>query len=186
MRKLLMFAVLLATLVAAVPFAQQLSARGATAQAPKPPPTAARSPLVPPTVAAGSAAPAVTRLELNDQQVTQLLRDGLTRRGYQIDDLAVRLEEGRFVATSSQQVSFFRVPVTVIGEASVVDGQLSVRPVSVTAGGAPVPQAVVDQTAATFRSELAAQLNDLPLRPVSIQILPGRLVVQGMPTEIAP
>ena len=181
MRKLLMFAVLLATLVAAVPFAQQLSARGATAQAPKPPPTAARSPLVPPTVAAGSAAPAVTRLELNDQQVTQLLRDGLTRRGYQIDDLAVRLEEGRFVATSSQQVSFFRVPVTVVGEAAMVDGRLTVRPLSVTAAGAALPQDVVDNLAATMRNELAAGIDGLPVRPVDIRLEPGRLIVQGMP-----
>ena len=179
MRKLAILAFALALLVTAARVFPQPSVKGAVPPAPRPVAATATSPSN--ATASRQAAPGLQQVELSESEVNQLLRDGLSSRGYPVDDLTVRLEEGRFVATSTQQVSFLRLPVTVVGEAGVVDGQLSVRPLSVTAAGAAIPQSVVDQMADQVRTQLAAELDNLPLRLVSIQIMPGKLVVQGMP-----
>lgn len=181
-KTLLMLVVVAIVGVGAIAYRQVFGASGTDLpRKPSATAVAAFTPSARATATTAATAPQAVRVELSEQEVTQLLRDRLRERGYKVDDLTIHLEDGRFTATTTQQISIIRVPVTIVGEAAMVDGQLSVQPTSVSAGGAPIPQEAIDQLSTTFRTELAAGIDSLPVRPLNVQLKPGKLLVDGVP-----
>ena len=114
------------------------------------------------------------RAEVSEKEVSRLAR---TQADVPVRD--VELEEGEMVVGSEVPVLGVEVPVSVVGDMVLRDGELAFVPRGVSALGEPVPEEFTDELFAG--ADFSYPLGELPYgaEVTGVEVGSGRLVVSG-------
>jgi LmeA-like phospholipid-binding len=114
------------------------------------------------------------RAEVSEKEVSRLAR---TQADVPVRD--VELEEGEMVVGSEVPVLGVEVPVSVVGDMVLRDGELAFVPRGVSALGEPVPEEFMDELFAG--ADFSYPLAELPYgaEVTGVEVGDGRLVVSG-------
>ena len=114
------------------------------------------------------------RAEVSEKEVSRLAR---TQADVPVRD--VELEEGEMVVGSEVPVLGVEVPVSVVGDMVLRDGELAFVPRGVSALGEPVPEEFTDELFAG--ADFSYPLGELPygMEVTGVEVGDGRLVVSG-------
>jgi hypothetical protein len=114
------------------------------------------------------------RAEVSEKEVSRLAR---TQADVPVRD--VELEEGEMVVGSEVPVLGVEIPVSVVGDMVLRDGELAFVPRGVSALGEPVPEEFTDELFAG--ADFSYPLGELPygVEVTGVEVGDGRLVVSG-------